>query len=98
MNHRARFKGWNFDPRWVEVKPVWNGTGYDLPKDLPQVARPGERPIVAFVGGSSKAVAVQFVENNNEIVGANIVIGGIWGAIAKAGAICWGFKFISFCL
>jgi len=76
VNHRARFKGWNFDPRWVEVKPVWNGTGYDLPKDLPQVARPGERPIVAFVGGSSKAVAVQFVENNNEIVGANIVIGG----------------------
>jgi len=76
VNHRARFKGWNFDPRWVEVKPVWNGSGYDLPKNLPQVARPGERPIVAFVGGTSKAVAVQFVENSNEIVGVNIIIGG----------------------
>lgn len=69
VNHRARFKGWNFDPRWQSPTPIWNGTGYDLPQDLPRVAKPGQRPIVAFVGGDHDALAVQFVEVNNEIVG-----------------------------
>lgn len=69
MNHRARFKGWNFDPRWQSPAPIWNGTGYDLPQDLPRVAQPGQRPIVAFVGGDHDALAVQFVEVNSEIVG-----------------------------
>ena len=73
MNHRARFKGWNFDPRWQSPTPIWNGTGYDLPKDLPRVAQPGQRPIVALVGGDHDALAVQFVEVNNEIVGKHIV-------------------------
>lgn len=69
VNHRARFKGWNFDPRWKSSVPVWNGQSYDLPKDLPPVAQPGQRPIVAFVGGDHAILAVQFVENNSEIVG-----------------------------
>jgi hypothetical protein len=35
----------------------------------------GERPIVAFVGAKGGDVAVQFVENNKVISGANIVVG-----------------------
>jgi hypothetical protein len=69
VNHRARFKGWNFDRRWKSNVPVWNGKSYDLPADLPAVPKLGQRPIVAFVGGEHNISAVQFVENNSEIVG-----------------------------
>jgi len=75
LNHRARFKGWNFDPRWLPRAPAWNGSGYDLPADA-TVAEVGQRPVVAFVGGDGDAVAVQFVEDNEEIVGANVIVGG----------------------
>jgi hypothetical protein len=69
VNHRARFKGWNFDKRWKSNVPVWNGKTYDMPGDLPAVPKAGQRPIVAFVGGEHSISAVQFVENNSEIVG-----------------------------
>lgn len=71
MNHRARFKGWNFDPRWQSVAPRWIEAEqrYIEPVDFNKIAEPGQRPIVAFVGGLDETVAVQFVENNEEIVG-----------------------------
>ncbi|KAJ1432747.1 hypothetical protein B484DRAFT_394836 [Ochromonadaceae sp. CCMP2298] len=75
VNHRARFKGWNFDPRWLNGKPEWNGSFYDIPAES-TVAQAGQRPIVAFVGGPGDAVSVQFVESEEEIVGANVVVGG----------------------
>lgn len=75
VNHMARFKGWNFDPRWQPAEPEWLGTHYTA-RDAPvTVAKPGQRPIVAFVGGDHDILAVQFVETNNEIVGANVVAG-----------------------
>ena len=64
----SRFKGWNFDPRWP-ADPEWLGTHYTS-RDTPvTVAKPGQRPIVAFVGGDHDVLAVQFVETNGEIVG-----------------------------
>ena len=75
VNHRARFEGWNFDPRWKNNTPIWNGTGYDLPEDLPKVAKPGQRPIVAFMGGPGDTAVVQFVENDKVIVGKWNIIG-----------------------
>jgi hypothetical protein len=71
LDFRARFKGWNFDRRWVSNKPIWNEKTqrYDFPEELPPVAQNGQRPIVAFVGGDNDIAAVQFVEYKNEIVG-----------------------------
>lgn len=75
LDHRARFKGWNADPRW-KLDPVWNGTNFDF-VDNANISLPGERPVVAFVGKDTNTdVAVQFVESNEEIVGANVVVGG----------------------
>lgn len=68
LDHRARFKGWNLDPRW-KLEPQWKDGQYFFPEDMPAEALPGDRPIVAFVGGPGEEVAVQFVENNDEIVG-----------------------------
>ena len=76
VDHRARFDGWKLDPRWDSpgVFMKWDGKKYNFEKSD---TGKGQRPIVAFVGGDSKAVAVQFVENEKKaIVGANIVIGG----------------------
>lgn len=75
VDHRARFDGWNFDPRWAEPEVKWNGTSYDV-SEKPTAAAKGQRPIVAYVGGPGSEAAVQFVESNKKIVGANICIGG----------------------
>jgi hypothetical protein len=69
VDHKARFKGWNFDLRWEDERPEWNGTHYDFVTAENRVAKPGQRPIVAFVGGKGGETAVQFVESNSEIVG-----------------------------
>ena len=75
VDHRARFDGWNFDPRWEEPEIKWTGNSYSI-NDKPTVAAKGQRPIVAYVGGPGNTVAVQFVEANKKIVGANISVGG----------------------
>eukprot|EP01038_Epipyxis_sp_PR26KG_P005163 gene5163-7188_t len=94
VDHRARFDCWRTDPRWKVGRAKWNGQHYDLqnfPHDGPLK---GQRPIVAFVGGDTHAVAVQFVENSSkEIIGANVVIGeeapvrGIVSAIGHAASV-----------
>lgn len=75
VDHRARFDGWNFDPRWEEPEIEWTGNSYSV-SDKPTVAAKGQRPIVAYVGGPGSTVAVQFVEANKRIVGANVSAGG----------------------
>jgi hypothetical protein len=69
---RARYNGWNFDPRWEFRDIVWNGQHYDI-TDKQTVAKPGERPIVAFVGGKGNEdnnnLALQFVQQNGKVVG-----------------------------
>lgn len=74
-DHRARFDGWNLDPLWQTGAPErkWDGKKY-LENEHPSPAK-GHRPIVAFVGGDSAVCAVEFVQNEERIVGANIVIG-----------------------
>ena len=75
VDHRARFDGWNFDPRWAEPEVIWTGDKAQV-NDGPTTPKKGQRPIVAYVGGPGDKVAVQFVEANAKIVGANICIGG----------------------
>ena len=88
-DHRARFNGWNKDPRWVEPEITWNGSSYDV-VDVPTVDKRGERPVVAYVGGAGSDIAIQFVQSNKKIVGANVVAGegapvrGIVAAIGEA--------------
>ena len=70
VDHRARFNGWNFDERWNVPDFVWDGVKYDVA--APTTPLPGQRPILATVGGSvldGKSTAVQFVEVNNALVG-----------------------------
>lgn len=69
MDHKARFKGWNLDARWKEPEIVWNGSSYDIIEN-PTVAKPGQRPIVANVGGTGSKTLIQFVENSDkQIIG-----------------------------
>lgn len=88
-DHRARFNGWNKDPRWVQPEITWNGSSYDV-VEVPTVEKNGERPVVAFVGGAGSDIAIQFVQSNKKIVGANIVAGesapvrGIVAAVGEA--------------
>lgn len=73
VDHRARFDGWNLSSRYTEDPEIaWNGTSYD------KVNSPlkGQRPIIAYVAGPGSDIAVQFIEVNSVIVGANIVAGG----------------------
>jgi hypothetical protein len=87
-NHRARFDGWNFDPRWAAAQVDWNGTSYEIVEPDEQASTEGERPITAFIGGEGSDVSVQFVENKAEkIVGANIVMGESAPVIALVRAI-----------
>lgn len=87
-DHRARFDGWNLDPTLTSPAPekYWDGKKFIILDNPPSAI--GLRPIVAFVGGSSETTAVEFVEQNNKIVGANIIIGGkvpVRGVIAAIG-------------
>lgn len=75
VDHRARFDGWNFDPRWEEPEIKWTGSSYSV-NDKPVTPAKGQRPVVAYIGGPGDAVAVQFVESNKRIVGANVCVGG----------------------
>jgi hypothetical protein len=75
VDHRARFNGWNYDERWIVKESVWNGTDYDL-IEYPTSSLPGQRPIVANYGGPGDAIAIQFIERQSVIVGANIMAGG----------------------
>jgi hypothetical protein len=69
VDHRARFKGWNLDPRWKEPELIWNGSNYDIVEN-PTVAKQGQRPIVANVGGPGSKTLIQFVENSEkQIIG-----------------------------
>jgi hypothetical protein len=69
VNHKARFEGWNFGARWIEQFPkVWDGKQF---VDEAPVAKSGERPLLAVIGGDALAgkVAVQFVEANKVLAG-----------------------------
>ena len=74
-DHRARFDGWNLDPIWQsgETEKVWDGEKYII-NENPAPAK-GLRPIVACVGGDSATTAVEFVQKDDQIVGANVVVG-----------------------
>jgi len=92
VNHKARFDGWNFEARWEEPEVKWNGQTFDV-SAVPTTPAKGQRPIVAYVGGPGALVAVQFVETNKVIVGANVVVGseapirGLADAIGHAAAV-----------
>lgn len=64
VDHRARLKGWNFDPRWQADNYEWDGKQFVEVKE----AKAGQRPIVVFHTKSDKT-AVQFIEFNGEITG-----------------------------
>jgi len=91
-DHRARFNGWNKEPRWLQPEITWNGSTYDV-VDIPTVDKKGERPIVAFVGGAGSDIAVQFVQSNKKIVGANVIAGesapvrGLIAAVGEAACV-----------
>lgn len=84
----ARFKGWNFDPRWQPAEPEWLGTHYTGRDDPITVAKAGQRPIVAFVGGDHDILAVQFVETNNEIVGKFLTFAAFYVAVFHSLICC----------
>eukprot|EP00981_Chlorochromonas_danica_P012236 scaffold4701_cov227-Ochromonas_danica.AAC.1 len=73
VNQFSRCKGWNLDPRVNRDAPVWDGEKYVFTKET--VPRPGQRPIVALVGGPGNTAAVQFLQHGEEIVGATIIAG-----------------------
>jgi len=74
VNPRARFNGWRLDQNLGETDLAWNGKTYDYSEKALEPGV-GQRPIVAFVGAKGGDVAVQFVEHNKIISGANIVVG-----------------------
>eukprot|EP00597_Dinobryon_sp_UTEXLB2267_P007633 CAMPEP_0170082640 /NCGR_PEP_ID=MMETSP0019_2-20121128/18161_1 /TAXON_ID=98059 /ORGANISM="Dinobryon sp., Strain UTEXLB2267" /LENGTH=403 /DNA_ID=CAMNT_0010297579 /DNA_START=203 /DNA_END=1414 /DNA_ORIENTATION=+ len=100
-DHRARFDGWNFDPRFKQPKLVWNGDRCNLQEQTE--AEPGQRPVAVFIGDetTNPVAAVQFVESNGSLVGANIVAGaktpikGIVEAVGFATNVLVNEKFAS---
>lgn len=92
-DHRARFDGWNLDPLWQAGVPdrVWDGKNYVFDKN-PLPAR-GHRPIVAYIGGESDLCAVEFLQKDEKIVGADVIVGsmvpvrGLVEAIAHASSV-----------
>jgi hypothetical protein len=92
-------KGWNLGPRHretVEENMLWDGKQYvDLDNST---AKQGQRPIVVLLGHTAKSlgeehIATQFVEFQDEIVGATIVasesvsLASLFSAIGNAGAV-----------
>jgi hypothetical protein len=76
VDHRARFDGWNKDPRWVGIPEGHfdaNDTWVDV--NASNQTSPGQRPIVVYVGGAGDNCAVQFVQIDKVIVGADISVG-----------------------
>jgi len=92
-DHRARFDGWNLDPLWQTTAEhrKWDGQKYLIDHN-PSPAR-GHRPIVAYIGGDSSVCAVEFIQNDEKIVGADIVVGskvpvrGLIEAVAHASSV-----------
>ena len=58
-DHRARYNGWNLDERWAIVEKTWNGKSFDVVEEQTVPLR-GERLIVAFIGGKSDQIALEF--------------------------------------
>jgi len=78
VDHRARFDGWNLDPRWID-QPEGHFDADDKWHEVngPNQESQGERPIVAFVGGPGAHCAIQFSQRKDGagIVGANVSVG-----------------------
>lgn len=79
-DHRAKYNGWNLDARWGIADSVmeWTGSAYENVA-TPGVKQAGQRPVTALVGtsGAASAAGVQFVSSDDdEIVGANVVVSG----------------------
>jgi hypothetical protein len=71
VDHRARFDGWNFDPRWNQNQASWDGKKYHRATEQ-TVAAKGDRPITGFFGRDfldNKTAVVQFVEANKKVAG-----------------------------
>jgi hypothetical protein len=66
-DHRARYNGWNMDERWGVTDYNWTGTEYDFVTHQ-SVPKRGERPVIAFLGGSASgsSVALQFAQQSGE--------------------------------
>jgi hypothetical protein len=77
LDHRARFNGWNQDPRWQSSVLEGHFDENDVFVDVnaPHQTSAGQRPIVVRVGGVGAHAAVQFVEVNKAIAGADVCIG-----------------------
>ena len=78
VDHRARFNGWNLDPRWID-QPEGHFDADDKWHEAngPNQESQGERPVVAFVGGPGAQCAIQFSQRKDGagIVGANVSAG-----------------------
>ena len=75
VDHRARFDGWNLDPRWREAQTVFDGQKYDMIFEQTTPLK-GERPIIGWFGGNTlgqKSAGVQFAESNKKLVGASLI-------------------------
>lgn len=93
VDHRARFNGWNYDEMWNVPDFQWDGAKYNIVTE-PTAALPGQRPIMAAVGGEfldGKSAAVQFVEINNSLVGANVAAGKDSSVMGLVDAIGYGY-------
>lgn len=80
VDHRARFDGWNNDPRWQggAEEGAFHGDMW-VPAFTPGESAKGQRPVVAFYGGAGDKVAVQFFassENQDINIGATVSVGG----------------------
>jgi hypothetical protein len=78
VDHRARFNGWNLDPRWIEMpEGHFDENDQWVDKNGADQESAGQRPIVAFVGGAGSHCAIQFAQRKDGagIVGANITAG-----------------------
>lgn len=84
IDHRARFDGWNLDERWIGAPEGHFDAVTDeyINVNAADQKSKGQRPIVAFIGGTGSQSAVQFVERDGAIVGSNVSIGA--GAPVRA--------------
>jgi len=78
LDHRARFNGWNHDPRWKSsvLEGHFDANDNWVDVNAAHQTSVGQRPIVVRVGGAGAHAAVQFVQVNKAIAGADVSIGG----------------------
>lgn len=76
-DYRAKFNGWNLDRQYNTAEKIWNGTSFDIIATQTEPKR-GERPVIAFIGGQSDQIGIQFEQQleGGGLAGANIVAGG----------------------